>query len=46
MRRNLRTLQDERGQILVLSAAVIVSLLAFMGLIIDVGFLYVEHRQA
>lgn len=46
MKRNLRTLRDERGQILVLSAFVIVALLAFAGLVIDVGYLYAEHRQA
>ena len=46
MNRNLRLLHDERGQMLVLSAFVIVALLAFTGLIVDVGFFYAERRQA
>ena len=46
MGRKLRALHDERGQMLVLSAFVIVALLAFTGLIVDVGFHYAQRRQA
>ena len=46
MGRKLRGLHDERGQMVVISAFVIVALLAFLGMVIDVGFLYAEHRQA
>ncbi len=46
MRKVLLGLRQEQGQLLVVSAFVIVALLAFTGLVIDVGFLYAEHRQA
>ena len=47
MIRNIVTLgRQERGQVLALAAILALTLIAFVGLVVDAGFLYAQRRQA
>jgi hypothetical protein len=46
LRKLAHLLRNERGQILMLAAALATALLGFLGLIIDSGFLYAQRRQS